>query len=146
MTTDLLPSENDVVRFGVSGADGEADDERVANFRRHHIDLGRTVDSLQQVFAQLVGAFETEADQSHGGGDGHLEALVFGDEVTKFSSQGHLVADVTTQSFRSVRAHDEPQLERSKPAPQRNLPVAVIGSQSLTVVLQIQRIDVERVH
>ena len=52
LSADFLPGEMYIAGFGVTRANGEAQDEQTVDFRRHNVDLTRVVDHLQKSFVQ----------------------------------------------------------------------------------------------
>lgn len=75
-----------------------------------------------------------------------LSPLVLLDLVQELLGQVDLAPDVRAQPLLPVQAHDEPHLERAKPPPQRDVPVAVVWDSALKAVLQVERVHVEGVY
>ena len=66
---------------------------------------------------------ESEADQAQGDGGDHLEPTVGAHLLLEQLGQPHLSPDVLPDPAQAEHPQHEPQLQRAKPAAQRNLPV-----------------------
>lgn len=129
------------------------------------MNVAAPVDALQQVFIQLILAFEAEADKAHLNFGSEFKARVF--ETERFKLLGE--ADVTTnvglkvgiylastrilkvsisylKIFNSIKAKNKPKLECSESSSQWNLPMTIVWRRSLLVVLEIKWVNVEGVH
>lgn len=76
-----------------------------------------------KIFKRKHPNLEPKADQSHDNIVYDLEAVVTQNVLLKLVSESNLLADVLLEILDSVETHHKPELERSEPSAERNLPV-----------------------
>lgn len=110
------------------------------------MNLSAAVDTPEQLLVGVVASLQSEANEAHRHFLYNFESLVTCAQPLKEVSQGDVLPDMFLEIFNAIQSQHEPQLESSEPTSQRDLPVAVVGRGALLVVLQVQRVDIERVY
>lgn len=141
----LLPRVIDIGGLGESRTNRHTQEVRIVDLRWHQMNLATSVDALEQCLVQLVGSLQSKASQSHLNSAEDLEAFIRNAQGFELLGEGAVATDVGLDVLNSVQPEHEPQLEGTETTTQRDLPVTVVRSGSLHVVLQVERVDVERV-
>src|SRR6266496_5869470 len=90
------------------------------------IKIATSVQCVHEALVGLVARPQPETNQVQRRGNGQLKTRVAADPARELLGQPDVLADMELQSFDSVIAKHEPQLQRAKPAAERNVPIAII--------------------
>lgn len=141
---DLHPILDNVIQRRVRRGDREAYDILALQRGRHAVLVAAIVEALEQPFGDLVLAAYAKDDQAQMPLGRQLEAMIGQHQSLEFLRQTHAFPDVALQTLDAKRAQHKPHFERPKAPTQWYLPVHEVDSDAGVLVLQIQRLHVER--
>src|SRR5258708_629124 len=101
---------------------------------------------VRTTLVRTIRRAQTEADEVELGGRGEFEARIVAHPGGELMGQAHVLANVVLQAFDPVVPDHKPKLERTKTAPEWNLPVAIVNDSAgfRRLVAQVLRQDGKR--
>src|SRR5208283_37366 len=120
------PSLLDVALCRIGLADTEAQRQVVIESSVRQVQSAALVEAVHQPLIALVPATKSEARQVQRHRRSQLKAIVLLHPFGKLPRHLDVLADVVLKTFHAVITNDEPQLQGTKPAPERDMPVPVV--------------------
>src|SRR6266496_6752403 len=108
------------------------------------IKIATSVQCVHEALVGLVARPQPETNQVQRRGNGQLKTRVAADPARELLGQPDVLADMELQPFDSVIAKHEPQLQRAKPAAERNVPIAIIDDGVLEAGVDVAKLRAER--
>src|SRR5581483_656414 len=89
------------------------------------VQISTPVQGIHQLLSCVISRLKPEANQVQRRGRCDLEPFIPAHPIREVLREPHVLANMKLQSLNSVIPQHEPQLQRSKPSSQWNLPVAI---------------------
>src|SRR5713226_2729867 len=129
---DSLPSPFHMAGLSVGLADAESKREFAIKLGMREVEVATAIQPLHQeligmILVRTICRAQAGADEVEPGGRGEFEARIVAHPGGELLGQTHVLANVVLQAFDPVMPDHEPKLERTKTAPELDVPVAIIN-------------------
>src|SRR5258706_8899036 len=125
---DQLPRPFHVTRLGMRLAHAKSQREFSVETGVREIQASALIESVHELLVVGVSGSQAEADKVQRRGSSQFEAGIASHPDGELLREAHVFANVLLQSLDSVMPDHEPQLQRSKAASERDLPVPVVNN------------------
>src|SRR6266536_3750904 len=127
---DAPPRPLDMPGLGVRLPNAKAQSDFTVELGVRQIKVATGIEAIHQSLVRLISRAQSEADQVELGGRGQLETRIGAHPFDQLLGKPYVLADVLLQAFDSVVPDHKPQFERAEPAPELNVPVAIIDDRA----------------
>src|SRR6266436_4742621 len=143
-----LPGAFHMASLSVGLSDAESKSEFAIELGMREVEVAAAIQPLHQeligtILVRTISRAQTEADEVELRGCGEFETRIVAHPGGELLRQAHVFANVVLQAFDPVMPDHEPKLERTKTAPELDMPVAIVndGAGFRCLIAQVLRQD-----